>query len=44
MLGNLQQTGLSGLDPQEMIRTRKRVEDLIGLERYYQIEVETVER
>ena len=36
--------GVSGNDPEEMIPWRKEVEDLIGLEEYYRIESETVER
>lgn len=36
--------GVSGNDPEEMIAWRKEVEDLIGLEEYYRIESETVER
>ena len=44
VLDNLKSTGLSGLDPQDMIRSRKHVEDLIDLDQYYQIEADTVER
>ncbi len=43
VLTNLKTTGVSGLDPDEMIRARKDVEDLIGLERFYEIEANTVE-
>jgi hypothetical protein len=32
------------LDPAEMQAMRKEIEDLIGLEDYYAIEAETVER
>jgi hypothetical protein len=32
------------LSSDDMIRWRKEVEDLIGLEEYYKMEVETVER
>jgi hypothetical protein len=41
---NLQTKGISGLPSDDMIRWRKEVEDLIGLEEYYKLEVETVER
>lgn len=44
VLSNLKTTGLSGLDHDEMIKTRKHVEDLIGLDRMYEIELATVER
>lgn len=44
VLTNIKETGLTGLDPEEMIRSRKHVEDLIGLDEYYKIELETVER
>lgn len=43
VLTNIKSTGLTGLDPEKMITTRKHVEDLIGLERYYEIERQTVE-
>jgi len=38
------QQGETGLDREKMIIWRKEVEDLIGLEEYYRIESETVER
>jgi hypothetical protein len=44
VINNLKTTGVSGNDPEEMIVWRKEVEDLIGLEEYYRIESETVER
>ena len=44
MLTNLKATGASGLDPALMIDARNFVEKAIGLERYYRIEEETVER
>ncbi len=44
ILTNLQSKGISGLPSDDMIRWRKEVEDLIGLDKYYQMEVETVER
>jgi len=44
VITNLKTTGVSGNDPEEMIKWRKEVEDLIGLEEYYRIEAETVER
>ena len=37
-------TGVSGNGPEEMIVWRKEVDDLIGLEEYYRIEAETVEK
>ena len=43
VLTNLKTKGTSGLSGDEMIRWRKEVEDLIGLEEYYKIELETVE-
>ncbi|HEX2826301.1 MAG TPA: isocitrate lyase/PEP mutase family protein [Burkholderiales bacterium] len=36
--------GVSGNDPEQMIVWRKEVEDLIGLEEYYRIEADTVEK
>jgi 2-methylisocitrate lyase-like PEP mutase family enzyme len=39
----LKETGATGLDQQEMIEVRKFVEDVIGLDRLYKIEEETVE-
>ena len=44
VITNLTTRGVSGNDPEEMIAWRKEVEDLIGLEEYYRIESETVER
>jgi methylisocitrate lyase len=44
VITNLKTKGVSGNDPEEMIPWRKEVEDLIGLEEYYRIESETVER
>lgn len=44
VITSLRTTGVSGNDPEEMIGWRKEVEDLIGLEEYYRIEAETVER
>lgn len=44
VIGNLVETGVTGNDPEEMIPWRKEVEDLIGLEEYYRIESETVEK
>ena len=44
VITNLVTQGVSGNDPEEMIPWRKEVEDLIGLEEYYRIESETVER
>ena len=44
VITNLVTKGVSGNDPEEMIPWRKEVEDLIGLEEYYRIESETVER
>ncbi len=44
MLTHLKATGRTGLDQAEMIPMRKAIEDTIGLEEYYRIERETVER
>src|SRR4029078_9255611 len=44
VITSLRTKGVSGNDPEEMILWRKEVEDLIGLEEYYRIESETVER
>jgi methylisocitrate lyase len=44
VLTSLKSRGISGLPADEMIRWRKEVEDLIGLEEYYKIESKTVER
>jgi 2-methylisocitrate lyase-like PEP mutase family enzyme len=43
VLSNLKVTGSTGLKQDEMIPIRKFVEDTIKLDRYYQIEEETVE-
>ena len=44
VITNFRTRGESGLDREKMIVWRKEVEDLIGLEEYYRIESETVER
>jgi methylisocitrate lyase len=44
MLERLRQSGRTGIDPDLAIRTRKSIEDTIGLEEYYRIEEQTVER
>ena len=44
MLTQLKETGSSGLDPAQAIATRKAIEDTIGLEEYYRVEEQTVER
>jgi methylisocitrate lyase len=44
VINNLRTKGETGLDREKMIIWRKEVEDLIGLEEYYRIESETVER
>ena len=44
VITNFRTRGESGLDNEKMILWRKEVEDLIGLEEYYRIEEETVER
>ena len=44
VITNLTTKGESGLPQDKMILWRKEVEDLIGLEEYYKIESETVER
>ena len=44
VITNLKTTGVSGLPQDKMIVWRKECEDLIGLEEYYKIERETVER
>lgn len=43
ILSTLKETGRTGLRQEDMIPVRKFVEDAIGLDRYYQIEEETVE-
>lgn len=44
VIESLRTRGVSGNDPEQMIAWRKEVEDLIGLEEYYRIESDTVER
>ena len=44
VITNLKTRGETGLPQDKMIVWRKEVEDLIGLEEYYEIESETVER
>jgi len=44
VITNLTTTGETGLPQDKMIVWRKEVEDLIGLEEYYKIESDTVER
>jgi len=44
VLIHLKTHGMSGLQGEDMIRWRKEVEDIIGLEEKYKIERETVER
>jgi methylisocitrate lyase len=44
VITNLKTRGVTGLPRDKMIVWRKEVEDLIGLEEYYRIESETVER
>jgi methylisocitrate lyase len=41
---NLMNTGRSGLPQDKMVLWKKEIEDLLGLEEYYKIESETVER
>ena len=43
VLTNIKTKGASGFSREKMVVWRKEVEDLIGLEEYYKIEVETVE-
>jgi 2-methylisocitrate lyase-like PEP mutase family enzyme len=44
MLKELRETGeFTGLSPADMVRARQEIEDIIGLDGYYQIESETVE-
>jgi methylisocitrate lyase len=43
LFSGLKQTGRTGLDPAAAIKTRKAIEDTIGLDEYYQIEAQTVE-
>lgn len=44
VLTTMKQTGHNGLDQAEMIGVRKALEDTIGLEEFYALERETVER
>jgi 2-methylisocitrate lyase-like PEP mutase family enzyme len=44
VITNLKTLGVSGLPQDKMILWRKECEDLIGLDEYYRIEKETVER
>lgn len=44
VLANLKDRGVTELDAQDAIAVRKAIEDTIGLEAYYRIEEETVER
>ncbi len=44
MLETLRATGSTGQDPAEMVAIRKYIEDSIGLEQMYQLEVDTVEK
>lgn len=45
MLDELRATGdFTGLSPSELVQVRQQIEELIGLDAYYQIEAETVER
>ena len=44
MVKRLKETGQTGLDPDEAIAGRKAIEDTIGLEEYYRVEEQTVER
>lgn len=44
VITNLVTTGRTGLDNEKMILWRKECEDLIGLEEYYRIESDTVEK
>jgi methylisocitrate lyase len=44
VLEQLKETGVTGLDAAEAIKTRKAIEDTIGLDQYYQVEEQTVER
>jgi hypothetical protein len=43
LFSRMKQTGSTGLDVATSIKTRKAVEDTIGLDRYYEIEAQTVE-
>ena len=41
---NLKDTGLTGVSEEEIVRRRARVEELISLPEYYQVEAETTEK
>ncbi len=41
---NLKKTGRTGMDQETFVRIRKELEDAIGLEEYYRIEEQTVEK
>ena len=41
---NLKDTGLTGISEEEIVRRRARVEELISLPEYYQVEAETTEK
>jgi methylisocitrate lyase len=43
LFSRMKQTGRSGLDSAATIKTRKAIEDAMGLDEYYRIEAETVE-
>src|SRR5215471_64272 len=43
LFSRMKQTGRTGLDSAAAIKTRKAIEDTIGLDEYYQIEAHTVE-
>lgn len=43
-LENLKRTGLVGITAADGVKTRKQIEDTIGLEEYYRVEEQTVER
>ncbi len=43
VLTHLKSKGVSGLQAEDMIRWRKEVEDIVGLEEHYKVESETVE-
>jgi methylisocitrate lyase len=44
VLETLHQTGLTGLDDDEMLGVRNQVEDVIGLDQYFALEAATVEQ
>jgi len=43
LFSRMKQTGSTGLDVATSIKTRKAIEDAIGLDTYYEIEAQTVE-